>query len=172
MTYRHLLYAVLYTPLGCAPLLNRGPEQIALLIRKSDEVFLPEHFQADISSPDRFIEVAGNFVPRLLICLIHIYFISSSLNCLIKFLCSDFARQSTSSSLQVNRCHDGLSCSGYRSSNVGSFFDILVSYCGSGCGSQVRHHFIHSTHYILNSSHSYIIFYIHLYYRYNNVFCL
>ena len=131
MTYRHLLYAVLYTPLGCAPLLNRGPEQIALLIRESDEVLLPEHCQADIRSPDRFIVVAGNFVPRLLICLIHTYPINSSLNCLIKFSCSDFARSRLSSCLQVRIIQSGLSCSGYRSSNV----FILVSYCGSGCGS-------------------------------------
>ena len=96
------------------------------------------------------------------------YPINRSLNLRMKSSCSDFARSRLSSCLQVLICQSGLSCSGYRCSNV----FILVSYCRSGCGSQVRHHFIHSTHYFLNSSHSYIIFYIHLYYPYTTVFCL
>ena len=81
MTYRHLLYAVLYTPLGRAPLY---PINVRITIIKD----------------------------------------SRSLNLRMKSSCSDFARCSFSSCLQVRICQSGLSCSGYRSSNV--FILLLI----------------------------------------------
>ena len=51
--------------------------------------------------------------------------INRSLNFLMKSSCSDFARSSSSSWIQVLICHSGLSCCGYLSSNVGVFISII-----------------------------------------------
>ena len=118
MTYRHMLYAVLYT-LRCThgvvrpqtrtdravhPLTRWGfPDRTLLYIYQSSW-----SIRCRLPWPDpRPVDLLGSY-----------YCISSSLNFLIKVSCSDLARSRSSSWLQVRIIHSGLSCSGYRCSKV------------------------------------------------------
>ena len=49
-----------------------SPEQISLVFCQSDQVILSEHSLAHLSSSERVLVFTGNFVPCLLICLIHV----------------------------------------------------------------------------------------------------